>query len=197
LNKVRSLTRGFGESFLALLACVALTGCVSNAPDPGPEMSAAQIANHYKLGAGDRVRLTVYNQPNLSNDYAVDGSGFVAIPLIGPVKAGEQTARDLEQAITKALISRGFLKNPSVAIQIIEFRPYYILGEVASPGSYPYTANLTVRKAVAAAKGYTYRANTKRVYIQRAGENIETLYELTPGTAVLPGDTIRIPERLF
>src|SRR4051812_11195441 len=101
LKKIRSWKRGLGGSTAALLACVALMGCISSPPDPGPEMSAGQIANHYKLGAGDRVRLTVYNQPNLSNDYSVDGSGSVAIPLIGPVKAGEQTARDLEQAITK------------------------------------------------------------------------------------------------
>ena len=177
---------------LALVACTSLQSTA-----PGPEMSAADIAAQYRLGPGDRIRLTVFNQPNLSNEFSVDGGGYIALPLIGPLKAGDQTARELEQAITQELVNRNFLKKPSVAVQIIEFRPYYILGEVGSPGSYPYTLNLTVRKAVAAARGFTYRANTRRVYIQRVGENKEHLYELTPGTAVLPGDTIRIPERLF
>jgi polysaccharide export outer membrane protein len=160
-------------------------------------MQAADVVSQYRLGPGDRIRLTVFNQPNLSNEFSVDGGGFIALPLIGPVNGGDQTARELEQSIGQELMRRGFLKKPSVAVQVVEFRPYYILGEVSNPGSYPYIVNLTVRKAVAAARGFTYRANTRRVYIQRAGENKERLYELAPGTVVLPGDTIRIPERLF
>lgn len=162
-----------------------------------PEISVADIALQYKLGAGDQVRVTVFNQANLSGDFAVDGSGSIAMPLLGPITAGGTTARELEQSIADALTRGGYLVNPSVVVQVTQYRPYFILGEVSSPGSYPYTSSLTVRNAVAAARGYTYRANTKRVYIQRAGEKIERLYELTPSTAVLPGDTVRIPERLF
>lgn len=186
-------------AYLVLLpVLLGLSSCgTTRAVGPGPEMSAADIAARYRLGPGDRFRLTVFNQPNISNEYVVDGGGVVALPLIGPTKGGDQTTRELEQAIAKELTRRGFLNNPSVSVQVVEFRPYYILGEVANPGSYPYTVNLTVRKAVAAARGFTYRANTRRVYIQRAGESTERLYELTPGTAVLPGDTLRIPERLF
>jgi polysaccharide biosynthesis/export protein len=182
---------------VVLMLIVGLSACATRSAAPGPEIPAAQIVAQYRLGPGDRIRLTVFNQPNLSNEFSVDGSGLVAIPLIGPVQAGDRTPRQLEQQIGQELVQRGFLKSPSVAVQVTEFRPYYILGEVGSPGSYPYTANLTVRKAVAAARGYTYRANTKRVYIQRGGESSEHLYVLTPATAVLPGDTIRIPERLF
>jgi polysaccharide export outer membrane protein len=184
---------------LLLLAGIAsLTACGTvQSVSRGPQVSTTDLAFQYRLGPGDRIRLTVFNQPNLSNEFAVDESGFIATPLIGPVKGGDHTTRELEELIARELMRRGFLKDPSVSVQVIEFRPYYILGEVASPGSYPYTANLTVRKAVAAARGFTYRANTRRVYIQRVGEGIERLYELAPGTAVLPGDTIRIPERLF
>jgi protein involved in polysaccharide export with SLBB domain len=182
---------------VVLVLLLGLSACAMHSAAPGPEIPAAQVVAQYRLGPGDRIRLTVFNQPNLSNEFSVDGAGLVATPLIGPVQAGDRTARELEQTIGQELVRRGFLKNPSVAVQVVEFRPYYILGEVSSPGSYPYTANLTVRKAVAAAKGYTYRANTKRVYIQRGGESSEHLYELTPATAILPGDTIRIPERLF
>lgn len=160
-------------------------------------MSPSQVAAQYRLGPGDRVRITVFNQANLTNEYILDGGGYVALPLIGPQKAGDQTTRELEHSISQALTTGGFLVNPSVSVQVMEFRPYYILGEISSPGSYPYTLNLTVTKAVATAHGYTYRANTHRVLIQHSGESAERLYELTPATAVLPGDTIRIPERRF
>jgi polysaccharide biosynthesis/export protein len=201
-NRLTAVARSvppFGKLAMLLLSLaltLQLCACQSVA-SPGPEMSAAEIAAKYRLGPGDHIRLTVFNQPSLSTDFTVDGSGYLSLPLIGPQKAEDQTTRQLEQSLAQELVRRGFLVNPSVAIQVIDFRPYYILGEINSPGSYPYILNLTVTKAVAAAKGYTYRANTHRVYIQRSGENLEKLYELTPGTAVLPGDTIRIPERLF
>lgn len=175
---------------------LALCGCQSPAR-PGPEISLTDIATNYRLGPGDHIRLTVFNQPSLSSDFTVDGAGYVSLPLIGPQKAAEKTTTQLQQSVADELVNRNFLVNPSVAIQVLDFRPYYILGEINSPGSYPYIVNLTVTKAVAAAKGYTYRANTHRVYIQRSGENKEVLYELTPGMVILPGDTIRIPERLF
>jgi len=181
---------------LGVAVAVSLCSCQSSAA-PGPQISSAELAAQYRLGPGDRIRLTVFNQTSLSNDYTVDSGGYLSLPLIGPMKAGDQSTHQLEQAIAQELTSRGFLVNPSVAIQITEFRPYYILGEINSPASYPYIANLTVTKAVAAAHGYTYRANVHRVYIQRSGESTERLYEVTPGTAVLPGDTIRIPERRF
>ena len=185
-----------GALLLTSALSLALCGCQSPAR-PGPEISLADIANNYRLGPGDHIRLTVFNQPSLSSDFTVDGAGYVSLPLIGPQKAAEKTTTQLQQSVADELVQRNLLVNPSVAIQVLDFRPYYILGEINSPGSYPYIVNLTVTKAVAAAKGFTYRANTHRVYIQRSGENNEVLYELTPGTVVLPGDTIRIPERLF
>lgn len=179
-----------------LLACLA--ACASTTPiSPSRQVSAETITSQYRLGAGDQVRVTVFNQLNLSGDFTVDGSGFVSMPLLGPLKAGNKTAREVEALIAAGLTSSGYLVNPSVAVQVTQFRPFYIMGEVAQPGSYPYTVGLTVRNAVATARGYTYRANTHRVFIQSAGDSKEQLYELTPATAVLPGDTIRIPERLF
>jgi polysaccharide export outer membrane protein len=149
------------------------------------------------LGPGDQLRVNVFNQANLSGDFVVDGSGFIAMPLLGPLEAGNKTPRQLEQSIADELMRGGYLVDPRISIQVVQFRPYYILGEVASPGAYPYSTGLTVRNAVAAAKGFTYRANTRRVYIQHAGDKQELLYELTPATPIRPGDTIRIPERHF
>lgn len=182
--------------FVGLFAL--LCACASTAPvSPARQISRENIAAQYRLGSGDQVRVTVFNQVNLSGDFTVDGSGFIAIPLLGPVNAAEKTARDLEALVAAGLTKSGYLINPSVAVQVTQFRPYYILGEISQPGSYAYTVGLTVRNAVATARGYTYRANTRRVYIQAAGDTKEQLYDLTPSTAVLPGDTIRIPERLF
>jgi polysaccharide biosynthesis/export protein len=151
----------------------------------------------YQLGPGDQIRVNVFNQPNLSGDFPIDSAGSLALPLVGQVPANKQTTRELEQSIAAALTRGGFLVDPSVTVQVVQFRPYYILGEVGSPGAYPYSAGLTVRMAVASARGFTYRANTRRVYIQRSGQDEERLFELTPTTPVRPGDIIRIPERFF
>jgi polysaccharide export outer membrane protein len=185
---------------LALLVGTALqlAACAtSQSVSPPPTLSETDIAAQYRLGSGDQVRVTVFSQASLSGEYLVDGTGFIALPLIGQVKAGEATSRELEQLIAGALTRGGYLVNPSVAVQVSQYRPYYILGEVTQPGAYPYTSGLTVRMAVAAARGFTYRANIKRVYIQRAGQRDERLYELAPSLLILPGDTVRIPERLF
>jgi protein involved in polysaccharide export with SLBB domain len=195
-NSRYSMLRGLAIFLLGLSTSLLLCSC-HGAAIPGPEISAAEIAAQYRLGPGDHIRLAVFNQPNLSTDFTVDGVGNLSLPLIGQLKAEDQTTHQLEQAIAQQLVDRGFLVNPSVAIQVIDFRPYYILGEINSPGSFPYIANLTIYKAVAAAHGYTYRADVHRVYIQRSRETTEKLYKVTPGTAVLPGDTIRIPERRF
>jgi protein involved in polysaccharide export with SLBB domain len=151
----------------------------------------------YVLGPGDELRVDVFNQPNLSGEFPIDSAGSIALPLVGQVAANNQTTRALELSIAEALTRGGFLVNPSVTVQVIQFRPYYILGEVGAPGAYAYSSGLTVRMAVASAKGFTYRANTRRVYIQRSGQNEERLFELTPTTTVRPGDIIRIPERFF
>lgn len=184
---------------LLALIVAALPACSTPPPvaaEPAP-ISPTQFVAQYRLGSGDQIRITVFNQTNLSGDFAVDDSGVIAMPLSGPVQAAGRTMRELEKLVAESLTRKGFLVNPSVAVQVIQYRPYYILGEVTQPGAYPFTAGLTVRNAVAAARGFTYRANTRRVFVQRAGEAEEILYELTPATFVRPGDTIRIPERIF
>jgi polysaccharide export outer membrane protein len=183
----------FLASLVALV--VALSGCSSKQP----LYRATPVAEgaEYLLGPGDQIRVDVFNQANLSGVFPIDSAGSVAIPLIGQVPANKLTAKALEEAIAAALTRDGFLVNPSVTVQVVTFRPYYILGEVGAPGAYPYSSGLTVRMAVASARGFTYRANTKRVFIQRSGQTEERLFELTPATPVGPGDIIRIPERFF
>lgn len=159
--------------------------------------SAAVSSNlDYVLGVADRVRVTVYDEPALSGEYPVNTNGTVSMPLIGEVPAAGVAAGELRERIEKALAS-GFLTNPRVAIDVLTFRPFYILGEVTKAGEYPYSASLTVMNAVAKAGGFTYRANEKWVYIKHAGKQGEEKVRLTPDLLVQPGDTIRIAERFF
>ena len=150
----------------------------------------------YVLGVADRVRVTVYDEPALSGEYPVNTNGTVSMPLVGEVPAAGAAAGVLRERIEKALAS-GFLTNPRVAIDVLTFRPFYILGEVTKAGEYPYSASLTVMNAVATAGGFSYRANEKWVYIKHAGEPGEKKVRLTPDLLVQPGDTIRIAERFF
>ena len=150
----------------------------------------------YRLGAGDRLRIIVFEEEALSGEFQVDGSGMVSMPLIGQLRAEGLTTSGFATAVEDSLRGR-YLREPRVSAEVLNFRPYYILGEVGRPGTYPYTSGLTVLNAVATAEGFTYRANQRVVYIRRAGEDAESQYPLTSTTLVRPGDTIRIGERIF
>jgi polysaccharide export outer membrane protein len=121
---------------------------------------------------------------------------MVDIPLVGQVKAKGLTTVEFGHAVEDALRD-GFLKDPKVSIEVMNYRPFYILGEVTKPGEYPYSNGLTVLNAVATANGFTYRADTHHVFIKRANDPVERQVELNTLTTVEPGDTIRIKERYF
>jgi polysaccharide export outer membrane protein len=150
----------------------------------------------YKLGAGEKVRVLVFNEPQLSREYAIDGTGQIAFPLIGQVQASSSTARELERHITEKLKGR-FLINPRVTVEVLSHRPIYIIGEVKSAGEYPYKTGLNAVSAVALAGGYSPRASTSYVYIKRENEAREREFPALPSVTVSPGDLIRVPERYF
>lgn len=154
------------------------------------------VAEDYLLGSGDRVKVTVFGEDDLSGEYEVDGSGQVPLPLIGQVRAMGLTVQGFQQAVEVAFRD-GYLKDPRVSAEVTTYRPYYILGEVNQPGTYAYQNGLTVLNAVATAQGFTYRANEKNVFIRRDGAQDEQRVPLTSTTQVRPGDTIRISERFF
>ena len=152
----------------------------------------------YTLGAGDKVRVTVFGEQSVNGDYSVGTDGSIALPLIGNIAATGNSVAQLQEAITRKLAS-GYLLDPKVSVEVLNYRPYFILGEVNKPGTYPYVDALSVTQAVAIAGGYTYRANTSRVFIRRAGETEEMAYKVKHGNPawVKPGDTIRVGERYF
>ncbi|MBO6668065.1 polysaccharide biosynthesis/export family protein [Parvibaculum sp.] len=165
------------------------------APAVAPADANIDTSIDYALGVGDRLRVIVFGEPDLSGEFDVSGSGNVALPLIGQVRAKDLTLSQFEDAV-EAKFSEGYLNNPRVSVEVLNYRPFYIYGEVENSGQYPYTNGMTVLNAVAVAGGYTYRANTDRVYITR-GDGAEQEYPASQSVKVLPGDVVRVPERFF
>ena len=165
-------------------------------PASQPSYSPSVASNQYILGNGDRLRITVFGEPELSGEFVVDGAGQISMPLIGEITAAGQSIRDL-QRLLETQYREGYLNNPQISAEILNYRPYYILGEVNRPGEYPYMSGLTVLNAVATAQGFTYRANKGSVFIRGANDRDERKVKLTSSLSVRPGDTIRIGERLF
>jgi len=165
---------------------------------PGSESVPADAStiDAYKLGPGDKLRVTVFGHEDLSGEFDVDGSGMVALPLVRNIKAEGLTVRELEQQIT-AKLSPEYLKNPSVNVEVLNYRPFYIYGEVTKPGSYAFVSGMKVVNAVAMAGGFTYRARTSKVRIIRASDPSRTPQDADRDTPVLPGDVIEVPERYF
>lgn len=154
---------------------------------------AARAADAYRLGAGDRVRVLVFGEEELSGTFSIDGEGRVALPLVGTVAVGGLSAPEAERAIAGRLAD-GYLREPRVAVEVLDRRPFYILGEVRTPGAYPYADGLTVLGAVAVAGGFTYRADEDDIEITRNGGEPEVM---PTEAAVRPGDVIRVRQRLF
>jgi len=179
-------------AFVGLGLLVAPTGAMAQAP----AAAATREVPEYRLGSGDKLRVTTFGEESLTGEFFVGGSGKVAMPLIGEVDAAGLTAREFQTRFETAL-KEGYLRDPRVSVEVLTYRPFYILGEVTKPGEYPYTNGLTVLNAVATANGFTYRANKNRVFIKRADAAKEEDYPLTSNTQVAPGDTIRIGERFF
>lgn len=150
----------------------------------------------YRLGSGDRVKVTVYGHEDLSGEFDLDSQGNISLPLIQEVQASGLTAEQLEDAITDEL-QPDYLKRPKVSVDVLTYRPFYIIGEVKTPGSYPYVSGITVLNAVALAGGYTYRAKTKAVLITRPDGTEKREIEADSDTPVMPGDVIEVPERFF
>lgn len=179
---------------VALALSLALAGCASAPKQVAP--SVAEI-REYRLGGGDALRLIFYGEDKLNGEYQIASDGRIALPLIGVLDANGMTLPELQKAIAAAYAKGGFLLDPKVAVEILRYRPFFVLGEVNAPGQYPFIPGMTVRQAIATAKGYTYRAQQGTAMITRWGEENETPFRLAPGTAVTPGDTIRVPERHF
>jgi polysaccharide export outer membrane protein len=150
----------------------------------------------YRLDAGDRLRVVVYGQEGLTNTYAIDAGGSITMPLIGAVPARGRTPAGLAAEISGKLRS-GYIRDPSVAVEIEAYRPFFILGEVAAPGQYPYVPNMSVESAVAIAGGFSPRAQRDRVTLTHTDKAGLSRAVVPLGTPLSPGDTVLVGERWF
>jgi polysaccharide export outer membrane protein len=179
--------------------CLALAAMIGGCGGPGSGLPPVPPASTgpYRLGAGDQVRIITMGEDQLTGDFRVNDSGAIALPMLGAVRAAGLTTAELGQAIATALTKGDLIRNPSIAVEIVGYRPIFVLGEVNHPGQYPYQPGMTVVTAVAVAGGFTYRAVEDRASIVRTvnGKAIEGLAQRQ--SFVQPGDVITIYERRF
>lgn len=161
----------------------------------GPQ-AVADTDGPYLLDSGDKLRIFVYGQPNLSRLYTVDHGGAISVPLIGRVPARGLTTYKLESRIKHRLAAK-YVRDPEVTVDIAQNRPFFILGEVRTAGQYPYVNGMTVRTAVAIAGGYSERAYKRKIQITRRINGLVEKLDVPDDYVVLPGDTLLVYERFF
>jgi len=185
---------------LVLTVSLALAACASTVGDFPSEQAPTTISNPtegYRLEPGNRIRVIVFDEPNMSGDFTLDGIGNIALPLAGNIPMSGQTAKEAGKRIEDVLRRSALLLNPSASVEIQTFRPFYVLGEVRQPGEFPYTTGLTVLSAIARAGGYDYRARQGEVILVRPQGTEQRLYRATEFTPIAPGDVIKVLERRF
>jgi len=180
--------------YFALIVMMAFAG--SLLPAYAQNTTAAQNTAAYKLGVGDKVHVTVFNEPDLTGDFDVNDQGIVSLPLIGQVHIAGMTLSEAQDVITKKY-GANYLVNPRVNIQVQNYRPFFIIGEVRSPGSYPYVNGMTVLNAVAVAGGFTPRGNPDNIVVKHANNPSAPEQQIGENDEVQPGDIITIHQRLF
>ena len=197
-DSARYQTADAGGAVSALRNAFAAAPPRAYAPAPAyvaaPEPAAYDTS--YKLDAGDKLRVVVYGQEGLTNAYAIDAGGSITMPLIGAVHARGRTPAGLAAEIT-AKLRNGYIREPSVAVEIESYRPFFILGEVAAPGQYPYVPNMSVESAVAIAGGFSPRARRDVVTLTHTDGSGSMRAAVPLGTALSPGDTVLVGERWF
>ena len=188
-----------GGAIAALRSAFAASPRAAYAPAPAVYAAPVEAVRYdaaYHLDAGDRLGVVVYGQEGLTNTYAIDASGSITMPLIGIVPARGRTTAGLAGEIA-AKLRNGFIREPSVAVEIEAYRPFFILGEVAAPGQYPYVPKMTVESAVAIAGGFSPRARRDSVTVTHTDASGSGRYVVPLGTAISPGDTVLVGERWF
>jgi polysaccharide export outer membrane protein len=191
--------RGACAAIFCLLGALVLSGCMGRTAPAAiayAEPTPVRYDAAYHLDAGDKLRVVVYGQEGLTNSYAIDAGGAITMPLIGAVAARGRTPAGLAAEISAKLRS-GYIRDPSVAVEVEAYRPFFILGEVAAPGQYPYVPNMTVESAVAIAGGFSPRARRDSVTLTHSDPSGTGRYVVPPATSLSPGDTVLVGERWF
>jgi protein involved in polysaccharide export with SLBB domain len=185
-----------------LAVCLAiglqLGGCITDyGPVTTDSLPVPPTAVAASLQPGDQLKIIIFGEDALSGIYDISPAGTVSMPLIGTIVAAGRTRAEVERIITQAYANGKFLQEPKITVSVVSFRPFYIFGEVMTPGKYAYTSGVDILTAVATAGGFTYRASRSSVLIRHPGEEVWQEYSLAAPIAIQPGDLIRVPERYF
>lgn len=168
----------------------------ANAPNANEHITVSALRQSddslYRLGPGDKLRITVFNETDLSGDFSLDGQGYVRLPLLGQIQASGLTSFALESRIAESFAAGGYLVSPRVAVEITGYRPFYILGEVTKPGEYPYVNSMTASNAIALAGGFTDRAVQSTIYVRHQGDVVEHEIDTDQNVRIYPGDMVRV-----
>jgi hypothetical protein len=171
------------------------------APKPDEEVRVTALRpsldSTYRLGAGDKLRVIVFGEDDLSGNFEIDGQGFVRLPLIGQIPAVGMTTYGLEGRIGDALVKGGYLVNPKVNVEVTGYRPFYIIGQVSKPGEYSYVNAMTALNAIALAGGFTDQAVTSTIYVRHQGDHAEHPIDIDETTRILPGDIVRVKRTTY
>jgi len=196
MNRISFATTTLLALSLGLAACSS-DRLVSVQPKDPAERTLT--SNHlgtaaYRLTAGDRLRVTVFDIAAEITEYTVDDTGAIAVHALKPVGVKGLSTREAAAAISNAFAKANLYRHARVSVDVVSFGPFYVMGEITKPGEFAYRPGMSLFAAVALAGGHTYRANKRHVFIRRAADSVETEYDLTSDIAILPGDVVRIPE---
>lgn len=195
LSTIIARVSGIASITASIVFAAALPGCAPPNLAAAPPLAIGGPNDTYRMGVGDKIKLGVFNEPTLSGEFDVGPAGTVAVPLIGTVSAEGRSLEDFRREVTTRL-SSGYLKNPKVSVEMLNFRPVFVHGEVKKGGEYRYRTGIRLRDAVAMAGGYTYRADQSFVELSRNG-GPQTTVSAGSNFVLMPGDNIHIPERFF
>ena len=184
---------------LTMALVLTLGGCAAtNLPQMSVAEANGALVQGYRISGGDKLRVAVFDEPSLTGDFDIGLDGALSLPLVGSLDAEGKSPRDLESEIAAALSAGGYVLDPRVSVEVAQHRPFYILGEVQTPGEYPYVGDLTVEQAIAKAGGYTPRAARSEVVLRRADWPQAQRIRLDNVPLLIgPGDTIRVEEAFF
>lgn len=180
-----------------LLLGAMLAGLAGCAPGADLALLPQPPAGAYQLGAGDEIRVITFGEDQLTGSFRVDDEGNIALPLLGIIHAAGSTPVELQTRVAGQLLQQKLLRQPSVSIEVLAYRPVFVLGEVAKPGVYPYQPGMTMLTAVAVAGGFTYRAVQAYASDVRTTRDVAREGRITPLSFVAPGDVINVFERRF
>jgi polysaccharide export outer membrane protein len=160
------------SSFAVIVIFVAMV--VSASAQAPPKPTPAPAANDYVVGPQDILTITSYDQADLSGKFSVEADGTFTYPMVGRVKAGGLTLRQVEAQVKKQLKDGGFFNNPQITVAVEQYKSQkvFIVGEVKTPGTYALSGDMNLVEALARAGSTLPSASGEAVIVHPSNKNI-------------------------